>query len=587
MKPGDHSCFIYDNDEEHRKIITPFLRNGLEQNEKVVYIVDARDPKAIFNYLKTDGVDVEHYQKKGQFSILTSTDTYLKGGVFDPDWMMSILSSETQKALDEGYTALRMTCEMSWALRDLPGSRRLIEYENNLNTFFPGCRCLTICQYDRQQFDAGILLNILLTHPFVFIGANIYHNFYYTSPNDIQKPNRSDITLNGWIKNILDRRVTEDVLRESEERYRRLTDNSPDVIYRMSLPDGKYEYVSPAAIAIFGYSPQEFYDNPQIVRKIIHPDWIPYYESQWQRLVKGDVPPIYEYQIVHKNGDVRWINQRNVMIRDEQGNLVALEGIVADITERKRSEMLLKRYNEELDSEVHSRTIDLERVNTMLGVEVIQRTLAEESIRKSLNERELLLREIYHRVRNNLQIIVSLISLQSRNIKDPYLLETLGDFKNRIKAMAHVHDWLCRADDISRIDLSEIVTFLGTSLFKSYKIDPQLIRLNVDMKDIHITIDSAISISLILNELITNSIKHAFPNGTAGEITIAGRREADTLVLSIRDTGIGMPKDLDWMGSQQTLGLRLVVSLVEQLNGTIELDRAEGTKFTIVVKEKD
>jgi two-component sensor histidine kinase len=110
--------------------------------------------------------------------------------------------------------------------------------------------------------------------------------------------------------------------------------------------------------------------------------------------------------------------------------------------------------------------------------------------------------------------------------------------------------------------------------------------LNVEMKDLQITIDSAIPISLIINELVSNSIKHAFPKGTPGEITIAGCREADTLVLSIRDTGIVIPKDLDWMGSQQTLGLRLVVSLVEQLNGTIELDRTAGTTFNIVVKEK-
>jgi PAS domain S-box-containing protein len=221
-----------------------------------------------------------------------------------------------------------------------------------------------------------------------------------------------------------------------------------------------------------------------------------------------------------------------------------------------------------------------------MGIDITERKQAEESIRKSLNERELLLREIHHRVRNNLQIILSLISLQSRNIKDPYLLDTMGDFQNRIKAMAHVHERMCLVDDISRINLSEIVTFLGTSLFKSYKVDPHLIRLNVKMKDLQITIDSAIPISLILNELITNSIKHAFPKRTAGEITIAGRREADNLVLSVSDTGIGMPKDFDWMSSNQSLGHRLVVSLVEQLNGTIELDRITGTVFKIVVKEK-
>jgi two-component sensor histidine kinase len=222
----------------------------------------------------------------------------------------------------------------------------------------------------------------------------------------------------------------------------------------------------------------------------------------------------------------------------------------------------------------------------MLEAEVIQRTMAEDSIRNSLNEREILLREIHHRVRNNLQIILSLINLQSRNIKDPNLLNTMMDFQNRIKAMAHVHERMCLVADIARIDLSEIVTFLGSSLFRSYKVDPQYIRLNVRMKDLHITLDSAIPLSLIINELISNSIKHAFPKGTPGEITITGHRETDTLVLSVRDTGIGMPKDLDWRSSNQSIGHRLVVSLVEQLNGTIELDRTTGTAFNIVVKEK-
>jgi two-component sensor histidine kinase len=223
----------------------------------------------------------------------------------------------------------------------------------------------------------------------------------------------------------------------------------------------------------------------------------------------------------------------------------------------------------------------------LLEAAIIQRTLAEESVRKSLNEREILLREIHHRVRNNLQIILSLISLQSRNIKDQKMLETMGEFQNRIMAMAHVHERMCRAEDVSRIDLSEIVTFMGTSLFKSFKVNPKQIRLNVEIKDLYITIDSAIPVSLIINELISNSIKHAFPQGTSGEITIAGRREADTLVLSIRDTGIGIPKDLDWIRNNQSLGHRLVLGLVKQLHGTIDLDRSAGTSFTIVVKEKE
>jgi two-component sensor histidine kinase len=197
-----------------------------------------------------------------------------------------------------------------------------------------------------------------------------------------------------------------------------------------------------------------------------------------------------------------------------------------------------------------------------------------------------LLREIHHRVRNNLQIILSLIRLQSRNIKDQKLLETMGEFQNRIMAMAHVHERMYRAEDVSRIDLSEIVTFLGTSLFASYKVNPQHIRLNVEIKDLLITLDTAIPLSLIFNELISNSIKHAFPQGATGEITIAGHQDGDTLVLSFKDTGIGIPKDLDWMRTDQTLGLKLVVGLVQQLKGTIELDRTAGTAFNIILEEK-
>ena len=178
-------------------------------------------------------------------------------------------------------------------------------------------------------------------------------------------------------------------------------------------------------------------------------------------------------------------------------------GISRSITDRKQAELLLKRFNEELESQVRSRTAELERINTLFEDEIIQRTQAEERVRASLNEREILLREIHHRVRNNLQIILSLIHLQSRNIKDPNLLGIMGDFQNRIEAMAYVHERMYRADDISRIDLSDIVTFLGRSLFTSFKVDHQHIRLNVEIKDLQITLESAIPLSLIMNELIS------------------------------------------------------------------------------------
>jgi PAS domain S-box-containing protein len=140
---------------------------------------------------------------------------------------------------------------------------------------------------------------------------------------------------------IAERKRTEEALHQSEERFRRLAENARDVIYRMSIPDGKYEYVSPAALTIFGYSPEESYQNPILIKQAIHPNWHVYFEEQWENLIKGEIPPTYEYQFIHKSGKVRWLNQRNIMVRDNAGNPIAIEGIVTDITDRKLVEEAL------------------------------------------------------------------------------------------------------------------------------------------------------------------------------------------------------------------------------------------------------
>jgi PAS domain S-box-containing protein len=422
-----------------------------------------------------------------------------------------------------------------------------------------------ICYYEiTERRKSGALYNASITADTITIG-----NLRY---------------LIAIIRDVTERKQMEEALRESEERYRILTDAAHDVIYTLT-PEGVVTFVNSGGSALIGMPPEKIVGLS--LESLYHADITQELRENLDKVISTKRPVRFDSKFWRENRDqVTWLDAQLVPQFGPDGSVVQVIGISRSITDRKQAEILLKRFNSELELQVRSRTIDLERLNTMLEAEVIQRTMAEDSIRNSLNERELLLREIHHRVRNNLQIILSLINLQSRNIKDPNLLNTMGDFQNRIKAMAHVHERMCLVDDIARIDLSEIVTFLGTSLFRSYKVDPQHIRLNVEMKDLHITIDSAIPLSLIINELISNSIKHAFPKGIPGEITIMGRRETDTLVLSVRDTGIGMPKDFDWMSSNKSIGHRLVVSLVEQLQGTIELDRTAGTAFNIVVKEK-
>ena len=378
-----------------------------------------------------------------------------------------------------------------------------------------------------------------------------------------------------FIENLIDitklNRVEEE-LRKSKLMLAEAMDLANLVNWEFDVPTGIFTF-DDRFYALYGTTAEREGGNQMpaevYAREFVHPDETNVVAEEVNKAITTTDPDYttqLEHRIIRRDGEIRHIVVRYGITKDANGRTIKTHGANQDITERKQAEEKLKRFNEELEQQVGQRT---------------------EQINASLQEKVLLLREIHHRVKNNLQIILSLISLQSRNIKDQKVLDTMGEFQNRIMAMAHIHERMCRAEDISRINLSEIVTFLGSSLFKFYKVNPEVIRLNVELKGIQISINSAIPISLIINELISNSIKHGFPKGTTGEITIAGRRKADTIVLSIKDTGIGIPKDLDWMRSKQSLGHRLVVSLVEQLQGTIELDRTAGTAFTIIVQEKE
>ncbi len=214
---GDHACCLYQTEEERRAVLTPFLRQGLERGEKVLYIVDTHTAEDILSHLRDDGLDVEPYLAHGQLSIVSRDETYVQEGFFDPDRMMALLRAETEQALVDGYQALRVTGEMSWALRRLPGSERLIEYETRVNEVFRGGSCLAICQYDRRAFSAALLLDVLCTHPIVIVGTEVYDNFYYLSPSNLLGHEPADARLRNWVEQLAERKRAEDALRGAED----------------------------------------------------------------------------------------------------------------------------------------------------------------------------------------------------------------------------------------------------------------------------------------------------------------------------------------------------------------------------------
>ncbi len=165
-----------------------------------------------------------------------------------------------------------------------------------------------------------------------------------------------------YITDITERKRMEAALLDSESRFRRLAENARDIIFRMSLPDGRYEYVSPAAFDISGFTPKEYYDGTCDLQKIIHPDFVDYLNYHWNNLLQGkEVPSSYEFKIIHKKGGERWLHQRNVPVYNENGSLIALEGIATEITDLKRAEEEVKKHSDRLEELVMERTAELER----------------------------------------------------------------------------------------------------------------------------------------------------------------------------------------------------------------------------------
>ncbi len=212
------------------------------------------------------------------------------------------------------------------------------------------------------------------------------------------------------------------------------------------------------------------------------------------------------------------------------------------------------------------------------AADITERKEAEDQLRLSLQEKEVLLKEIHHRVKNNMQVISSLLDLQSAQITDPQIRAPFRDSQNRIKSMALIHERLYQSPDLARIDFTDYLQLLAPRLFASYQITDQQISLNIQAAPISLEVSQAIPCGLIISELIANALKHAFPGGRHGELLLSMEKSpGDEIVLVVADNGVGLPEELD-LGQTNTLGLQLIQVLAKQLRGSIAMDRSAGTR---------
>jgi PAS domain S-box-containing protein len=407
----------------------------------------------------------------------------------------------------------------------------------NFNDIFGKWGEFKLFYYDFTINEKEILLNNPLGH-----WVEVHRTPLYGSENKLC----GQLII---ITDINQRKKSENALKEKERTLKTLISNLPGVAYKCRN-DSKWtmEFVSEGCLELTGYPSEDLIMNNKIsYNDLIHPDDRQRIWDNVQESVKENKPFKLVYKINTADSKQKYVWEQGRGIFSPKGELISLEGFISDITDTKK---------------------------------------AEEEIKKSLKEKNILLQEIHHRVKNNMQIISSLLSLQSRYVNEEIALNLLKESQGRIRAMALVHEKLYQSENLGNINFAEYIKSLIMELESLYRVNKSLLKTEINVEDVYLDINAAIPCGLIINELISNTIKHAFKEGTEGNINIKFSRKENDYILSVQDNGIGLPSNIS-LENTDTLGLKLVNALVKQLEGTTEIKRNNGTQFIIKFQNKE
>lgn len=339
-------------------------------------------------------------------------------------------------------------------------------------------------------------------------------------------------------QDITETKEAEIALRDSEEHYRLLIENQGEGTAIIDI-EGRFIFCNRAGEEIFGVQGGELIGKS--LKEFAAPTTFDELKSQVERRVIGETAT-YEHQITRPDNEKRYLLTTTTTWLYSDGRIARLFTIFRDVTERK---------------------------------------IAEENLIASLQEKEVMLKEIHHRVKNNLQVISSLLNLQAGYIEDKQSRLMFKESQNRVRTMALIHERLYQSRDLAKVDFGEYIKKLISVLLRSYDINMGNIELKYNFSEVFLGIDEAIPCGLIINELVSNAFKHAFPTDRKGVISLGLDSSDDGRIsLVVQDNGVGIPDDFDFRESD-TMGMRLVTTLVEQIEGTIEFDRSGGTKFEI------
>ncbi|MHB8864324.1 MAG: PAS domain-containing protein [Pirellulaceae bacterium] len=366
----------------------------------------------------------------------------------------------------------------------------------------------------------------------------------------LNDPSGQPLLLTGVNMDITERKRAEEALCASEERLRLVLQASAMGTFELDLATGEVHW-NATEFELLGLRPGDVPPTPEAFFRFVHPEDVGPLQAQWEeasRLGQFDA----EFRIIRADGELRWLAAKGRSIfadRDTsegRGPGSRFMGVNFDITERK---------------------------------------VAEERIRASLGEKEVLLKEIHHRVKNNMQVISSLVALQAERLPEAAMRVVLADVAHRVRSMALVHEKLYESADLGRVDFAEYARTLLTYLWRAHAGTASGIRLALDLEPVFISVNAAVPCGLILNELATNTLKHAFRGQAGGEVAVSLRGAPEGRVcLRVGDNGVGLPEGLDWRRAD-SLGLRLLQLLATQLRATVEITNTKGTEITVTFGE--
>ncbi len=356
--------------------------------------------------------------------------------------------------------------------------------------------------------------------------------------------------LVGVSRDITARKAMEVNLAESEARFRSLFVNMPSGIYRTTV-DGRIVLANTAILRMLGYDSFEELARRNLEKDDFEPA---YPRSAFQERIEreGEIKGL-EAAWKRKDGTTIYVRESARAVRDSSGRTIYYEGMVEDISERRLAEMSQKEKQRDLEA--------------------------------ALTEKNVLLKEIHHRVKNNMQVISSLLNLQSRYLKHPDDVELFKESQRRIRSMAFIHEKLYQSKNLSRIEFGGYIKSLVESLRQSYQKERSRVHARLETEEIFLDIQTAIPCGLIVNELVSNAFMHAFPGERGGEVVVGLQGGEDgTIHLTVRDDGVGLPLGFN-IRAADSMGMQLVTMLADQIDGTIEVDRSRGTEFHLAFRE--